>query len=180
MPFIRVGDASLAVCETDWLTKTLTDAAHGTDLPPWLAVDISRGVEGYLTNHFRGTVIDSDELFEQIILTLSKLGLKHIANNIDKTPPPLRISLTELARRAGDGYELAFFQLLEKQFHSAAIGGAREIQCHGLKKCVRQLSSARKWSRRCDNLKNEIEQYLDYKSQQSSPDCPAMSVSICH
>lgn len=180
MPLIRIGGASLAICQTDWLTKTLTDAADGTDLPVWLAEDISRGVESYLTNHFHGTVIDSDDLFEQIAKTLSKLGLGHVANNMDKTPPPLRISLTELARRAGAGYELAFFQLLDEQFHSASVGGAKQVECHGLQKCVRRLSSSRKWSRRCDRLQNEIEQFLDYKSRQSSPDCPQLSVSVSH
>ena len=178
MPFIRIGGASLAICQTDWLTKTLTDAADGTDLPVWIAEDISRGVESYLTNHFKGTFIDSDELFEQIIKTLSKLGLAHIAKNIDKTPPPLRISLSELARRAGTGYELAFFRLLEQQFHAAAIGGAKQVECHGLQTCVRKLSDARKWSRRCDHLQTEIEQFLDYKSQQKFPDSPQIEVSI--
>lgn len=180
MPFIRVGGASLAICEPSWLTKTLTDAADGTGIPTWLAADISRGVENYLTHQFTGTVIDSDDLFEQIAKTLSKLGLANVANNIDKTPPPLRISLTELARRAGTGYELAFFSLLDSEFHSAAIGGANKIECHGLQRCVRKLSSAKNWSRRCDNLQSEIEDFLNHKSLQSSPDCPKMSVSICH
>jgi len=178
MPFIRIGDASLTVCQTEWLTKTLTDAAVGTNLPAWLAEDISRGVENYLSNHFEGSVIDSADLFEQIGTTLARLGLGDVADNMDKTPPPLRISLTELARRAGEGYELAFFRLLDEQFQSAASGGAKRVECHGLQKCVRKLSSARKWSRRCDRLQREIERFLDCKIQQISAGCSPLTISI--
>lgn len=161
MPFIRIGASSLALCQADWLTETLTNATRGTDVPPWMAEDISRGVESFLTKHYKGSVIDSDELFERIEKTLSNLGLSSVAENIDKTPPPVRISLSELARRAGDGYELAFFALLGDQLRSAASGGAHRVECHGLKTCVRRLSSSRKYSTRCRKLEGEIKEFVD-------------------
>lgn len=46
---------SLALCESDWLTETLTNAARGTDVPVWMAQDISRGVESFLIKHYKGT-----------------------------------------------------------------------------------------------------------------------------
>lgn len=161
MPFIRIGPSSLALCQADWLTETLSNAMRGTDVPRWMAEDISRGVENFLTNHYRGTVIDSEDLFDRIEKTLSNLGLEEVAGNIDKTPPPVRISLSELARRAGDGYELAFFRLLDEQLRSAATGGANRVECHGLKTCVRRLSSSKKWSNRCEQLQSEITGFVD-------------------
>jgi hypothetical protein len=103
LPYIRIGSSSLALCESDWLAETLSNAASGTDVPDWMARDISRGVESYLANHFHGTVIDSADLFARIEKTLMSLGLDHVAAKIDRTPPPVRISLTDLARRAGSG-----------------------------------------------------------------------------
>ncbi|HRQ91193.1 MAG TPA: hypothetical protein PLA50_20555, partial [Bacteroidia bacterium] len=141
LPYIRIGRSSLALCEPEWLSDTLTNAADGTDLPAWMAQDISRGVEHYLMNHYKGTVIDSDDLFERIVRTLSSLGLDHVAAKIDKTPPPVRISLNELARRAGAGYELVFFRLLEDQLKAAANGGATVVEVHGLQSSVRRLVS---------------------------------------
>lgn len=178
LPFIRIGKASLALCQREWLTKTLTDAANGTDIPLWLAEDISKGVENFLANHYPGSVIDSEELFDKIDATLSKLGLDHVADRLDKTPPPVRISLSELARRAGNGYELVFFTLLEEQVRSAASGGVPQVECYGLEKCVRQLSSARKWSRRCELLQNEITAFLEEERRQAQSARPGLELSI--
>lgn len=161
LPYIRIGAGSLALCQKDWLKDTLTNAADGTDVPSWMAEDISRGVESFLIHHYKGTVIDSDELFDRIEKTLSSLGLKHVAEKIDKTPPPVRISLNELSRRAGAGYELVFFHLLRDQLNSATTGGATRIECHGLYSCVRRLSGAKKWSGKCDHLRDEINEFLD-------------------
>lgn len=178
MPFIRIGDTSLALCRTDWLTQTLTNATQGTDVPGWMAEDISRGVESFLTKHYKGTVIDSDDLFARIEKTLANLGLNDVAANIDKTPPPVRVSLSELARRAGSGYELAFFQLLEEQLRSATAGGAHRVECHGMKNCVRRLSSSKKWSQRCDQLQDEIISFVDQTRAKVVSSRPEVSLLI--
>lgn len=160
LPYIRIGRSSLALCEAGWLNKTLTNAASGTDLPEWIALDISRGVERYLADHYKGSVIDSDDLFARIEKTLQSLGLDHVAARIDKTPPPVRISLSELARRAGAGYELAFFNLLEEQLRSAANGGATVVEVHGLRNGVRRLVATKKWTSRCERLMGEITAFV--------------------
>lgn len=160
LPYIRIGSSSLALCESEWLSDTLSNAASGTDVPDWMARDISRGVESFLANHYKGSVIDSDDLFARIEKTLSSLGLDHVAAKIDKTPPPIRISLSELARRAGSGYELAFFHLLEEQLHSAAVGGAHRVEVHGLSRSVRRLVATKKWTGRCEALKREITAFV--------------------
>lgn len=178
MPFIRIGSSSLALCQADWITETLTKATAGTDVPSWMAEDISKGVERFLTHHYRGSVIGSEELFDRIEKTLSNLGLDEVADNIDKTPPPVRISLSELARRAGSGYELAFFQLLDDQLRSAASGGASRVECHGLRTCVKRLSSSKKWSRRCDVLQSEITQFVDSTSDLVTRSRPEISMLI--
>ncbi len=178
MPLIRVGRDSVTLCQPEWLTNKFTNAATGTNVPVWLAEDISRGVENYLTNHYQGSVIDHDVLLDQIDTTLLKMGLNNVAENMDKTPPPVRISLNELARRAGAGYELAFFHLLELQFLSAATGGALSLECHGLTQCVRRLSSSRKWTRRCDLLKAEIESFLEKKKKQAARLWPDLEITV--
>lgn len=178
LPFIRIGSASLALCQKDWITETLTNATQGTDVPTWLAEDISRGVERFLANHYKGTVIDSDELFARIEKTLAKFGLTDVALNIDKTPPPVRISLSELARRAGTGYELVFFQLLQEQLQSATYGGVSRVECHGIKPCVKRLVATKKWSKRCESLHEEISDFLDQAKAQASAVSPEMTFMI--
>lgn len=178
MPFIRIGASSLALCQADWITETLTKATAGTDVPSWMAEDISKGVERFLTRHYCGTVIDSDELFDRIEKTLSNLGLSDVAENIDKTPPPVRVSLSELARRAGSGYELAFFRLLDEQLRSAASGGASRVECHGIRACVKKLSATKKWTRRCDQLHSEIIHFVDSTGSLVARACPGITMQI--
>lgn len=178
MPFIRIGATSLALCRTDWLIQTLTNATEGTDVPKWMAQDISRGVESFLIKHYKGTVIDSDDLFARIEKTLASLGLNEVAANIDKTPPPVRVSLSELARRAGTGYELAFFRLLEEQLESATAGGARQVEFHGMKNCVRRLSSSKKWSQRCDLLQDEIVSFVNHTREKVAVQRPEVRLLI--
>ncbi len=180
LPYIRIGSSSLALCESHWLTETLTNAASGTDVPQWMAMDISRGVESFLIKHYKGTVIDSDDLFARIEKTLMSLGLNHVAAKINKTPPPVRISLSELARRAGTGYELAFFRLLEEQVKSATTGGATTVECHGLRNGVRRLVSTRKWTGRCETLKTEITEFVEQMRERvalANPDLTLMIAS---
>ncbi len=160
LPYIRIGTSSLALCEPEWLSDTLANAVSGTDVPAWMAHDISRGVESFLANHYKGSVIDSDDLFARIEKTLASLGLGHVAAKIDKTPPPVRISVSELARRAGSGYELAFFRLLEEEILSAAAGGANLVEVHALGKGVRRLVATKKWTGRCETLKREITAFV--------------------
>ena len=178
LPFIRIGNASLALCQKDWITKTLTNATQGTNVPEWLAEDISRGVERFLSNHYKGTVIDSEEFFERIEKTLSQFGLSDVAENIDKTPPPVRISLNELARRAGTGYELIFFQLLQEQLESAKQGGVHHVECHGIKPCVKRLIATKKWSKKCDSLRDEITDFLNQAKAQASAVSPEMTFMV--
>jgi len=165
MPYVRIGGRSLALCQSEWLTQTLGAAARCAGIPPWFAHDISRGVENYLANHFPGSVIDSEELFDRIEKTLADLGLRDMAEQLDRTPPPVRISLNELARRAGSGYELLFFTLLDEQLRSAASGGAPRVEIHGLRPCVKRLSSAKKWTPRCEQLMREITEFIDSRER---------------
>lgn len=178
LPYIRIGTSSLALCEPDWLAETLANAADGTDVPPWMAQDISRGVESYLANHYKGSVIDSEDLFARIERTLAALGLEHVAAKIDKTPPPVRISLSELARRAGSGYELAFFRLLEEQLLSAAAGGATVVEVHGVRNGVRRLVATKKWTGRCERLLAEITAFVSGLRERCAPLRPDLHLVI--
>ena len=180
LPLIRIGADSLALCKTEWLTETLADATNGTNIPDWLATDICKGIEHYLANHYTGTTIDSAELFRQIRITLEKVGLNDVAENLNETVPPVRISLSDLARRAGNGYELAFFHLLETQFRSATNGGAQTLECYGLEKCVKQLSASKMWSTACESLKEEITGFLDMELARSAHHMPALSMHVYH
>lgn len=178
LPYIRVGSCSLVLCEPEWLSTTLHRAANGTDVPEWIVSDISRGVENFLANHYKGTYIDSEDLFTRIAKTLSSMGLAHIAARIDRTPPPVRISMSELARRAGSGYELLFFQLLSDSIHSAVASGPQRVELHGMKSGIRRLMGARRWSERCELLREELNEYILEIKTEISTENPELRLLI--
>lgn len=178
LPLIRISRETLALCEPAWLQETLKSAALAADVPEWLAEDVCKGIESYLKHHFPGTVIDMPDLFARIKRTLGQLGLADFAAQVSEMAPPVRISLPDLARRAGPGFELLFFELLKQRFRSAADGGARRLICYGLRNSVKQLTTAAKWSVRCDRLEREIMAFLAYEHGRMADRLPELTLSI--
>ena len=178
LPFVRIGANSLTVFQEDWLDQIIVEAAANSQIPEWLANDISRGVCQYLENSYEGSVIDLDELYAKVKGTLIRLGLPHVAQHLEMSPPPLRISLTDLARRAGGSYELAFFQLLEDKCKDALDSGASFIELHGLVNCVKTLTGARRWSSHSDVLRFEIEKRIDEFRLMGELTKPVFNVSV--
>ncbi|MDF1751449.1 MAG: hypothetical protein P1U89_01615 [Verrucomicrobiales bacterium] len=178
LPFVKVGSNTITPCQDHWLDQIIIDASAESNVPEWVATDISRGIQQYLQNSYEGTVIETEELFTKISTTLNKIGLPDVAERIDRTPPPLRISLTDLARRAGEAYELAFFQLLEDKCQEAIHSGATCVELHGLFSCVRILRGSRKWSMTADKLRKEIETRIDEFRKMGELANPVFNVTI--
>jgi hypothetical protein len=76
---------------------------------------------------------------------------------------PLRIAeadLLGLAFQSGKGCELFFFQSLREELRRK-LGHSPQILCfRRLRVCVKQLIGARRWNRRCQNLNDQIVEYL--------------------
>jgi len=68
--------------------------------------------------------------------------------------------LCALARDCGVGGELAFFPRLREELGLHLQGGCRVIRFGGLRKCVKQLSGARRWSVKCQVMQEQMVEYL--------------------
>lgn len=178
LPLIKVGPDHLASCDAEWLRHNVRDAADRAGMPDWFADDIVVGVINFLENHYDGTTITMDSLYDRIRDTLQDLGLMELAEELSPMAPPLRISLTDLAKKAGDGYELAFFQLLDQRFNSATSNGARQVFFYGLRSCVQYLTSLNKWTNRCENLQDEITRFLEDKAKSAGNQHSQLSLAI--
>lgn len=179
MPYVKIGEDTFTPCQEEWLSGKLRSAARDTQVPEWLAEDIGKGVCSYLANHYDGTMIEVADLFDRIRGTLNSLGFGELATTLDDAPPPVSISISDLARRAGSGYELVFYQMLEKSFQNAAKEGATQVDCYGLKGGVKRLANVKKWSSRCDLLKSEIEHFLHHQHRYIADDQPNLKFSLC-
>jgi len=68
--------------------------------------------------------------------------------------------LLRLAFQSGKGCELAFFPSLRQEMRRK-LGLSPQVLCfRGLRVCVMQLIGAKRWTRRCQRLHDQIVDYL--------------------
>jgi hypothetical protein len=65
-----------------------------------------------------------------------------------------------LARESGENRELFFFPRLRGELRTQLQSTPRLVRFCGLRKCVKQLAGARRWSARCELLQDQIVEYL--------------------
>ena len=102
------------------------------------------------------TVVAFTQLQETVQYVLKAIGYKEIIPHFRPAPPPISISLIDIAYAAGSGYELAFFDLLEKRLASLIETGVDNLQLCSLQPCVKHLRCTKMWTRACDSLREEI------------------------
>lgn len=182
MPYIKVGSNNLAIFRDDWLQDILVDAAQETNVPRWLAEDISKGICQYIEKSYEGSVIESEELFSRISTTLTSVGLKDMADQVDCSPPTVRVSLTDLARRSRKEYDLAFFQLLEDKCNEILQSGITSVECHGLIKCSQALTRTGidQWSPEANEIKERILSRIDDFRREGELRNPIFNVSVIY
>ena len=151
--------------EMEWLRDCILRAANEAGHPEWWpASDVVRGVENYLRNNFDGSTITLSELFERLSVTLNKIGYGDIASHLQETPPPVSLSLHELAKDTDNKLEILFFKSLYTQLQSLRDLGFMSFRFRELRPCVKHLRSAKQWRKDCRQLAAEITQFLSSHS----------------
>jgi hypothetical protein len=114
----------------------------------------------YLSTTYEKNVISLKQLREIVLSVLQAIGYAEVALSLDTLHPLFELSLSELAKEAGPGYELAFFQLLKERIEPALSNRASNLDIYGLQSCVRHLQAVKTWSRNCSQLRIEIVDFL--------------------
>ncbi len=133
-------------------------AADHEDFP--LASEIRSGVELYLEKKCPLRLLQLDDLFERMRLMLVKIGCERIAEKLEPLAPPVTISLISAAQGAGNGFELAFFEILRAQISDLHLAGAEQIDFTGVRESVMILRNTSTWTKSCDILLAEIQTFL--------------------
>ena len=161
LPLLRVGRYQTTTYGQDWLEENIRDAARAAGQADWwFTPDIVRSLMIYLRERFPGSTITLDELTGKIRAILEKIGFTDIGDRVALTPPALSLSLDDLAREAGEGFELRFFQLLDARLQELADLGAPEIALTESHDGVKRLCSAKYWTQSCRQLEREIAIFL--------------------
>src|SRR5881398_2288351 len=156
-PYLRTSSGQLFEFSRDWLHAAITRAADEAGYPSWWLTDhVTESIAFYLQLRNDENVVAFNQLSQTVRYVLNAIGYKEIVPHFARSPPPISISLLDIARHAGAGYELAFFDLLEKQIAALVATRVDNLRLCSLQPCVKHLRGAKTWTRACDALREEI------------------------
>ena len=140
---IEIADGAGGVMEQDFVEHAAASVFH------YFKHDLGRKTV---------SVAEFASAFETV---LNGLGLKLDAGRLTTTSvAKLTKDLRLLAHDAGDGCELAFFPRLREAVREQMQASPQLVRFHGLRGCVKRLSGAQRWSPRCENLRDQIVEFL--------------------
>ena len=87
-------------------------------------------------------------------------GFKFPGPSPDGENRVLEADLQQLATDSGEAFELTFFPRLRDEMRARLQQSPQMLRFRGLRNCVMQLTGARRWSARCENLQAQIVEYL--------------------
>ena len=125
-PYLRCDSGQLFEFDQAWLHAAITRAADQAGYPRWWLTDhVTESIAFYLRLRNDESVVPFDQLSQTVRYVLKVIGYKEIVPFFVPSPPPVSFSLLEIAQEAGAGYELAFFDGLEKRI--SALVSARAV-----------------------------------------------------
>lgn len=170
LPLVEFEGGQQVLFQRDWLIRSLLQAAEKAGYQKWwLAEHVAESISSYLQLRYDQTVVASTQLARAVQSALQVIGYAEVANHYVPGPPPIKISLLELARAAGTGYELAFFELLGRRIQELMQARSNHFELYALERCVKLLRSRKVWSRDCDALGKEIVSYVREQIEASRP-----------
>ncbi len=157
LPVIQLASGQAIAFERDWLVRSLAQAAARAGYEKWwLAAHVAESVTEFLRDQTELNVLPVERLTAAVRSVLQVIGYGEIGQHFTPAPPRVRISLVELAREAGHGYEMAFFEMLGRRLRELCREPGSYFELLGLEPCVKLLRSRKSWSRDCDALRTEI------------------------
>lgn len=161
IPLVQFESGQVVAFERQWLVRSLQRAAKKAGYPQWwLAEHVAESISTYLQFRVEENVVAMPRLAQAVQSALQVIGYAEVANHFVPGPPPYRVSLWDLARSAGSGYELAFFEALGRTIQEVVANKVRQFELYGLERAVKQLRGKKVWSRDCDVLRAEIVNFV--------------------
>ncbi len=167
LPLIVMRDRRAMAFDREWLTRVLAVSAHRAGHADWsLAPHVAESVQEWMGTLHDYTTMPVESFTRAVREALKAIGFAEIGACFEAAAPFARISLVEIARQAGNGFELAFFNALESQLREVVRTGGSYCELHSLEQCVKVLRQHKYWSSSCDDLRAEIVAFArDHSSQ---------------
>jgi hypothetical protein len=160
-------------CSAEMVTVELIgDSAKHVD--PDLVRNATRAVLHYFRVELKKNFVSMEEFLQTLTTVLGRFGLE--LKLVHSSPAPPRAAESDLWRLAcdsGKSFELAFFPRLRDELRQKLRQSPHLVRFQGLRSCVKQLAGAQRWSHRCQQLHDQIVEYLRHclSSEQRARNC---------
>jgi hypothetical protein len=161
-PVLQVGPCQVVDYDTAWLEEALRRAADAADHHDFPFIgEIRTAVFQYLETGCSLRLLHIEDLYLRMRRMLVRIGCSPIAEKLEPLAPPVTLSLVEPAVAAKDGFELAFFAMLQRYLVALRQTGVEELWVVGLRQSVLTLRGRTKWDRGCEVLLGEILAFIE-------------------
>jgi len=147
-------------CSSDMIAVEIIGEANGL-LDPEILRHAAASVFHYFKVELGREVVTIGEFSIALEKALHHLGYSiqaHAASS--ETGDVSDTDLGQIANESGGSLELLFFPRLRDELRVRLRGSPRLVRFHGLRGCVKQLAGARRWTPRCEQLQDQIVEYL--------------------
>jgi hypothetical protein len=173
----QTSDGDHVPCSAEWITLELMGEG-ATWIDPEIVHHASAAVLHYFKHELSQDFVSVGEFAIALEKVLRGFGLSVYADNDTANAPVremcvLESNLQELASTAGKGFELLFFPHLREDLKNKMGQSPHVLRFHGLRGCVKQLAGSERWTRRCQNLNDQIVDYLRscWETERASQSC---------
>ena len=150
-------------CSAEQVTLELLGEAVD-QLDQELVQNAAHAVLHYFRHELQRNLVTIGEFAETLAKVLRDLGLEvEQADAPTSAATPRRVvetDLRHLAHESGNGHELVFFNKLRQQLRNHLESGPHVLRFSGLRGCVKDLVGAARWNARCQQLNDQIVNYL--------------------
>ncbi len=155
--------------DRDWLSSAVIRAAESAGYKKWwLTNHVTESISSFLQQDFGENIVTIPRLEKAVQSVLQVIGYSDVAHCFQTIPAPVKISLVDLARRAGNGFELVFFALLRARLRDIPDSAAQQVELSDIHACVKLLRGAKVWRSDCAELTIEIVQFVRSEFDKSS------------
>jgi hypothetical protein len=137
-----------------------------------LVQNAAAAVLHYFQNDLQRTTVTLSEFTEALEAALRGMGLNVTCDAPASTERMANADLRRLAAESGKEFELGFFSRLREQVRKELEWSPELIRFFGLRSCVKQLAGAQRWCPRCEQLSDQIVEFLRTCVSQESPARP--------
>jgi hypothetical protein len=160
-------------CSAEMISVELVGGSDGL-LDPEVLRHAAASVFHYFKAELCRESVTVGEFAGALEKVLRNLGFTIRAGAVEsRSRKTIETDLRLMAKESGGGFELLFFPRLRHELRTQLRHSPRVLRFRGLRGCVKQLAGARRWSGRCEKLRDHIVDYLRQclTAEPESADC---------